>query len=88
MMVMPENHRTWAVIGISTGREDNVFWRRLKGTPNKIEAFGAKSLCATDAERLGADIVHSVINSDRQSHPYIHLYGGGCLALNETSGIL
>src|SRR5215510_15735469 len=37
MMVMPHNHRMWAVIGIYTGREDNVFWRRVKGTPNKIE---------------------------------------------------
>jgi predicted metal-dependent enzyme (double-stranded beta helix superfamily) len=33
MMVMPHNHRMWAVIGIYTGREDNVFWRRVKGTP-------------------------------------------------------
>jgi predicted metal-dependent enzyme (double-stranded beta helix superfamily) len=30
MMVMPHNHRMWAVIGIYTGREDNVFWRREK----------------------------------------------------------
>ncbi|MGB9045608.1 MAG: hypothetical protein WCC81_24510 [Pseudolabrys sp.] len=62
MMVMPHNHRMWAVIGIYTGREDNVFWRRVKGTPNKIEAAGAKALCAMDAEPLGSDIIHSVIN--------------------------
>jgi predicted metal-dependent enzyme (double-stranded beta helix superfamily) len=42
MMVMPHNHRMWAVIGIYAGREDNVFWRRVKGTSNKIEAAGAK----------------------------------------------
>lgn len=46
----------WAVIGIYTGREDNVFWRRAKVTPNKIEAAGAKALSAMDAEPLGADI--------------------------------
>ena len=28
MTVMPHNHQMWAVIGIYTGREDNVFWRR------------------------------------------------------------
>ena len=28
MSVMPHDHRMWAVIGIYTGREDNVFWRR------------------------------------------------------------
>ena len=45
MMVMPHNHRMWAVIGIYTGREDNVFWRRVKGTSNKIEE-PARRLCA------------------------------------------
>jgi len=29
MTVMPHNHEMWAVIGIYTGREDNVFWRRV-----------------------------------------------------------
>jgi len=27
MTIMPDNHRMWAVIGIYTGREDNIFWR-------------------------------------------------------------
>src|SRR5262245_48500510 len=29
MTVMPHNHQMWAVIGVYTGREDNIFWRRL-----------------------------------------------------------
>ena len=29
MTIMPHNHRMWAVIGIYTGREDNIFWRRV-----------------------------------------------------------
>ena len=29
MTVMPHNHEMWAVIGIYTGREDNMFWRRI-----------------------------------------------------------
>src|SRR5262245_40215349 len=62
MTVMPHNHRMWAVIGIYTGREDNIFWRRVRGTPNKIEAVGAKALCEADAEPLGTDIIHSVLN--------------------------
>jgi predicted metal-dependent enzyme (double-stranded beta helix superfamily) len=33
MMVMPHNHEMWAVIGIYTGREDNIFWRRLPRGP-------------------------------------------------------
>ena len=76
MMVMPHNHRMWAVIGIYTGREDNVFWRRLKGTPNKIEAAGAKALCEMDAEPLGTDIIHSIINPINKLTGAIHIYGG------------
>ena len=31
MTIMPHNHLMWAVIGIYTGRENNIFWRRLPG---------------------------------------------------------
>lgn len=45
--VMPHNHNMWAVIGIYTGREDNIFWRRLVGEEGgRIEAAGAKALSA------------------------------------------
>jgi predicted metal-dependent enzyme (double-stranded beta helix superfamily) len=27
MTVLPHNHQMWAVIGIYTGRENNIFWR-------------------------------------------------------------
>ena len=30
MTIMPHNHEMWANIGIYTGREDNIFWRRVK----------------------------------------------------------
>src|SRR5215471_6820037 len=43
MTIMPHNHLMWAVIGIYTGREDNIFWRRLPGRDGgRIEAAGAK----------------------------------------------
>ncbi len=29
MTIMPHDHRTWAVIGVYGGREDNVYWRRI-----------------------------------------------------------
>src|SRR5262245_48165823 len=42
MTVMPHNHNMWAVIGIYSGREDNIFWRRLSGeASSRIEAAGA-----------------------------------------------
>jgi predicted metal-dependent enzyme (double-stranded beta helix superfamily) len=62
MTIMPHNHLMWAVIGIYTGRENNIFWRRLPDeTGGKIEAAGAKSLGERDAEPLGRDI-HTVTN--------------------------
>jgi predicted metal-dependent enzyme (double-stranded beta helix superfamily) len=76
MTVMPHNHRMWAVIGIYTGREDNIFWRRVQGEPNKIEAIGAKALCEMDAEPLGPDIIHSVVNPIDRLTGAIHIYGG------------
>jgi predicted metal-dependent enzyme (double-stranded beta helix superfamily) len=76
MTVMPHNHRMWAVIGIYTGREDNIFWRRVRDAPNKIEAAGAKALCETDAEPLGSDIIHSVLNPIDRLTGAIHVYGG------------
>src|SRR5674476_1451732 len=50
MTIMPHNHQMWAVIGVYTGREDNIFWRRLPGGGGKLEAAGARALSAKDAE--------------------------------------
>ena len=59
MTLLPHNHQMWAVIGIYTGREDNIFWRRVPGTTGgKVEAAGARALCTKDAEPLGPDIIH------------------------------
>src|SRR5262245_26377953 len=84
MTVMPHNHRMWAVIGIYTGREDNIFWRRVRGTTNTIEAVGAKALCEADAEPLGTDIIHSVLNPIDRLTGAIHIYGGDFFAAERS----
>jgi len=76
MTIMPHNHSMWAVIGIYMGREDNIFWRRLPGTPGKVEAAGAQALCERDAALLGDDIIHSVTNPIPRLTGAIHVYGG------------
>jgi predicted metal-dependent enzyme (double-stranded beta helix superfamily) len=77
MTIMPHNHQMWAVIGMYTGREDNIFWRRLPGcTDGKVEAAGARALCAKDAEPLGPNIIHSVTNPIPRLTGAIHVYGG------------
>jgi len=84
MIVMPHNHRMWAVIGIYSGREDNVFWRRIPGEPNRIEAAGAKALCERDAVPLGSDIIHSVVNPIDRLSGAIHIYGGDFFAAERS----
>jgi predicted metal-dependent enzyme (double-stranded beta helix superfamily) len=77
MTLMPHNHQMWAVIGIYTGREDNIFWRRVRSRENgKVEAAGARALCEKDAEPLGRDIIHSVTNPIPRFTGAIHVYGG------------
>ena len=74
---MPHDHNMWAVIGIYTGREDNIFWRRSKDSlDGRIEAAGAKALSAGDVAPLGKDVIHSVINPLTKYTGAIHIYGG------------
>ncbi|HEV2302565.1 MAG TPA: hypothetical protein VGR91_13435 [Stellaceae bacterium] len=81
MTIMPHNHLMWAVIGVYTGREDNIFWRRLRAAPQgRIEAGGAKSLGEKDAEPLGRDVIHSVTNPLGRLTGAIHVYGGDFFA--------
>lgn len=81
MTIMPHNHLMWAVIGIYTGREDNIFWRRLPGQDGgRIEAAGAKSLGERDVESLGHDIIHTVTNPLPRLTGAIHVYGGDFFA--------
>jgi predicted metal-dependent enzyme (double-stranded beta helix superfamily) len=81
MSVPPHNHEMWAVIAMYAGREDNIFWRRIEDEKGStIEAAGAKSLCAGDAEPLGKDIVHSVLNPTDGLTGAIHFYGGDFFA--------
>lgn len=77
MTFMPHNHRMSAIIGIYCGCEDNVFWRRIKnGSGGKVEALGAKTLVERDAEPLGRDIIHSVVNPTSKFTGAIHVYNG------------
>lgn len=77
MTLMPHNHNAWAVIGLYSGREDNIFWRKLD---DRIEAAGAKSLITGTTTALGRDIIHSVTNPIEKLTSAIHVYGGDFFA--------
>lgn len=75
--IPPHNHEMWAVIGIYGGREDNIFWRRIKDHPDGlIEAAGARALSTGDVCPMGPDIIHSVTNPIPRLTAAIHVYGG------------
>lgn len=73
MNLLPHDHMMWALIGIYTGREDNILWRRKH---DGIEAYGADCLFEGDVASLPADIIHSVTNPLLRFTGGIHIYGG------------
>ena len=81
MTIYPHNHRMWAVIGVYTGREDNIFWRSKDG---KVEAAGAQALSERDTVPLGADIIHSVTNPIPRLTGAIHVYGGDFFGMERS----
>jgi predicted metal-dependent enzyme (double-stranded beta helix superfamily) len=80
MTVAPHNHRMWAVIGVYSGREDNVFWRRVPTADGGlIEAAGAKSITAGEAYSMDPDIIHTFTNPLTHLTGALHVYGGDLL---------
>jgi predicted metal-dependent enzyme (double-stranded beta helix superfamily) len=85
MTLKPHNHNMWAVIGVYGGREDNIFWRRIKGDPDgRIEAAGAKSIGVREVRPLGEDIIHSVTNPTTKLTGAIHVYGGDFFEMHRS----
>jgi predicted metal-dependent enzyme (double-stranded beta helix superfamily) len=81
MSLPAHEHRMWALIGLYTGREDNIFWRRTRGS---LEAYGANVLFAGEVAALPADAVHSVTNPLPRFTGGIHIYGGDFFATPRT----
>jgi len=84
MTLQPHNHNMWGVIGIYTGREDNIYWRRVPGGNGRLEAAGAKALGRGDVDPLGRDIIHSVTNPIPRLTVAIHVYGGDFFAAERS----
>ncbi|MEM7250316.1 MAG: hypothetical protein AAF493_02760 [Pseudomonadota bacterium] len=85
MTLMPHNHEMWAVIGIYTGREDNIFWRRLPdANDGRVKAMGARALQSKDVTPLGKDVIHSVTNPIPRLTGAIHVYGGNFFEVDRS----
>jgi predicted metal-dependent enzyme (double-stranded beta helix superfamily) len=77
MQLLPHEHKMWSVIGIYSGREDNIFWERQQA---RIAATRAAALSTGDVVTLPLDVVHSVANPIEQLTGAIHIYGGDFFA--------
>jgi predicted metal-dependent enzyme (double-stranded beta helix superfamily) len=77
MCLPAHDHRLWALIGIYSGREDNILWRRING---RIAVTEAKVLFEGDVAQLPSDAIHSVTNPLERYTAGIHIYGGDFFA--------
>ncbi len=84
-ITLPHNHRMAAVIGMYSGREDNMFWRRVPNALKfQIEAAGGQALGPGDVVVLGRDVIHSVINPLAKLSCAIHVYDGDFLGAQRS----
>ena len=81
MNLVAHDHRMWALIGIYTGREDNILWRR---TRDGVEVCGARVLFAGDVATLPSDAIHSVTNPLSRFTGGLHIYGGDFFATTRS----
>lgn len=81
MTLMPHNHGMWALIGIYTGREDNIFWERAEGG---LQAHGVNCLFPGQVAALADTAIHSVTNPLERFTGGIHIYGGDFFATKRS----
>jgi predicted metal-dependent enzyme (double-stranded beta helix superfamily) len=75
---VPHNHRTWSVVGIYRGQEDNKLFRRLP--TGGIELTTGRSLTAGDVLALGPGAIHSIRNPRSEPLIALHVYGADMLS--------
>jgi predicted metal-dependent enzyme (double-stranded beta helix superfamily) len=80
----PHDHRTWAVIGVYDGQEDNTFYRLVADT-RAIEPAGGRSLRSRDVMRLGPDAIHKISNPRSDTLVALHVYGDNIFKIDRSA---
>lgn len=80
----PHDHRTWAVIGVYSGQEDNTFYR-LAGNSRAIEQTGGRSLRDREVMMLQSDAIHKIANPRKETMLALHVYGLNILNIERSA---
>ncbi len=80
----PHDHRTWAVIGVYDGQEDNTFYRLIDGS-RRIEQVGGRSVRPGEVLTLGVDAIHKIANPGSGKLIALHVYGKNILEIDRSA---
>jgi predicted metal-dependent enzyme (double-stranded beta helix superfamily) len=80
----PHDHRTWSMVGVHRGREDNVFYQRLPQSPH-IQETGGRSVGDGEVLTLADGAIHSIANPNGQDLVALHVYGANIFCLERSA---
>jgi predicted metal-dependent enzyme (double-stranded beta helix superfamily) len=80
----PHDHRTWAVIGVYNGQEDNTFYRLIDSS-RRIEQVGGRSVRPGEVLTLGIDAIHKIANPGSTKLIALHVYGKNVLEIERSA---
>jgi predicted metal-dependent enzyme (double-stranded beta helix superfamily) len=80
----PHDHRTWAVIGVYDGQEDNTFYRLIDGS-RRIEQVGGRNLRPGEVLTLDIDAIHKIANPSVSKLIALHVYGKNILEIERSA---
>jgi predicted metal-dependent enzyme (double-stranded beta helix superfamily) len=80
----PHDHRTWAVIGVYDGQEDNTFYRLINGS-RRIEQVGHRNLRQGEVLTLGIEAIHKIANPGSNKLIALHVYGKNIFEIERSA---
>ncbi len=80
----PHDHRTWAVIGVYDGEENNTFYRLIAGS-RRIEQIGGRNVRPGEVLTLGLDAIHKIANPGSNKLIALHVYGKNILEIERSA---
>jgi predicted metal-dependent enzyme (double-stranded beta helix superfamily) len=80
----PHDHRTWAVIGVYDGQEDNSFYRLIDGS-RRIDQVASRSLKRGEVVTLDSDAIHRIANPLSSKLIALHVYGRNIFDIQRSS---